>query len=138
MTDKIEKIEKRAADFANVSYDRIEALQTVVYNNNEYYQEHLDTFPPDSKYMQNGGNRIATIFVYMTTLTPEEGGKTNFSNLNLSIKPIKCHAVYFENIKNNIVDYRLLHQGEKVIGLNKKYGINIWIREFPVIQKHQS
>jgi hypothetical protein len=29
MTDKIEKIEKRAADFANVSYDRIEALQTV-------------------------------------------------------------------------------------------------------------
>jgi prolyl 4-hydroxylase len=129
MTPEIKKIEERAADFANVSYERIESLQTVLYNNNEYYKEHLDSFPADSTYVKKGENRQATIFVYLTTLAPEEGGCTIFNKLNISIKPVKYNAIYFENIKNSIIDERLLHQGEKVIGLNKKYGINIWIRE---------
>jgi prolyl 4-hydroxylase len=129
MTSEVKKIEERSADFANVSYDRIEALQTVVYSNNEYYKEHLDTFPPTSKYMQNGGNRIGSIFCFLNTLEKQDGGCIHFINLKIRIKPEKGNAVYFENMKDGLPDQRLLHEGESILTDTLKYGLNIWIRE---------
>jgi hypothetical protein len=129
MTDVISRIENRAANFTNVSYDYIEPLQCVVYKNDEYYKQHLDTFNPNSIFLSHGGNRVGTIFVYLTTLQPEEEGCTYFPVLKHKIRPVKCNAIYFENIKDGKVDERLIHEGETVKGFKKKYGINIWIRE---------
>jgi len=135
MTDIIRKIEKKAARFSQAPYENIEALQCVVYKNDEYYRPHLDTFNENSPFLSRGGNRKASIFVYLTTLSPEEEGCTNFPKLKYKIRPVKCDAIYFENMKNNSVDERLLHEGETVKGFKKKYGINIWIRESTFIPK---
>lgn len=122
-------IEERASNFANVHIDQIEALHGIVYKSGEYYKEHLDTFKEGSKYLKNGGNRIGTIFIYLNTLDMEDGGCTHFTMLKHKIRPVKCNAIYFENIKDGIIDNRLLHEGEKILNEKLKYGLNIWIRE---------
>lgn len=135
MTDIIKLIENRAANFANVDYERIEALQCVVYEKNQYFKSHLDSFGSNSPYLLKGGHRISTIFVYLSTINPEENGCTYFNKLKLKIRPIKCNAIYFENIKDGKVDERLLHEGEKPN--TKKYCINIWIRERAYLEPYK-
>jgi len=122
-------IEKRAANFSNVNINQVEGIHGIIYRKNEYFKEHLDTFNNGSEYLTNGGNRIATIFVYLNTLENEDGGCTNFIKLKHKIKPVKNDAIYFENIKNGIPDNRLFHEGESVLTDKLKYGLNIWIRE---------
>jgi len=101
----------------------------VVYKNQEYFKPHLDTFSSNSKYLMKGGNRIGTILVYLTTLDESEKGATIFPKLKYKNTPKKCDAIYFETMKNGIVDDRLLHEGEPLNSSKMKYAINIWIRE---------
>jgi hypothetical protein len=128
-TKKVIKIEKRAINLAQVDYEQLDPLQVLVYKSDDYVVPHLDTFLPNSKDVLERGNRFCTIFPYLSTLSSEEGGCTNFVKLNIKIQPKKCDAIYFENLIDGKIDDRLLHEGQMVTGANKKYAINIWIRE---------
>jgi prolyl 4-hydroxylase len=139
MTLEVINIEKRAAEFAiknstnkineSYSYNYIEPMQIVVYKNQEYYKPHMDTFSNNSKDLLYGGNRFATILVYLNTLDDSEKGKTIFPKLNIAVQPRRGDAIYFENMKDGQIDYRLLHEGEPTNSEKKKYIMNIWIRE---------
>lgn len=129
MTKHIINIENKAMVIGNVSYNKIEPLQIVEYKKNQYYKSHMDTFYPNSQDLLTGGNRFATILVYLTTLGDNEKGHTIFPNLNLKFKPKRGDAIYFENMKDGNIDYRLLHEGEPLESMKKKYILNIWIRE---------
>jgi prolyl 4-hydroxylase len=129
MNDIVEKVEKRISDLLDVHYNRIEPLQIIVYEKDQYFKPHLDTFYENSVELNQGGNRTDTIFIYLNDLDKIDGGKTYFHNLNMKFQPNKCDGLYFQNMINGKIDNRLFHEGEKIVSNKKKYAMNIWIRE---------
>lgn len=129
MNKKVKIIEERIASLLNVNYKKIEPLQIVIYEKDQYFKPHLDTFYENSIELQQGGNRTHTILIYLNDIDEESGGKTIFTKLNMKFQPKKGNAIYFQNMINGKIDNRLMHEGESLYNLTKKYIINIWIRE---------
>jgi hypothetical protein len=62
--------------------DRWEEPQTVRYRRNEKFTWHLDALSPTESLRGAGGQRTATLLVYMTDLRGSEGGATIFRDLS--------------------------------------------------------
>ncbi|XP_004512180.1 probable prolyl 4-hydroxylase 10 [Cicer arietinum] len=143
--DKIVRnIEKRIADFTFIPVEHGEGLQVLHYEVGQKYEPHYDYFLDDFN-TQNGGQRIATILMYLTDV--EEGGETvfpaakgNFSSVpwyndlsdcgkkGLSIKPKRGDALLFWSMKPDAtLDASSLHGGCPVIKGNK-WSSTKWIR----------
>ena len=60
---------------------RWEEPQTVRYKRNEKFTWHLDALAPSDDLNKRGGQRVATLLVYLTDLTEKEGGATIFRDL---------------------------------------------------------
>jgi len=129
MNEIVEKVENRISILLNVHYNRIEPLQIIVYEKDQYFKSHLDTFYENSVELDQGGNRTDTIFIYLNDLDKNDGGKTYFHKLDMKFQPNKCDGLYFQNMVNGKIDSRLLHEGEKITSNKRKYAMNIWIRE---------
>merc|ERR1719291_107697 len=119
---------------------RFEEPQTVRYRRNEQFTWHLDALGPDEANMSDGaGQRLATLLVYLTDLTTEEGGATMFRDLGgdepLRVRPKKGSALLFfpsaGGIPNCPFDIRTLHCGEVVSedSANKKWIAQLWLRQ---------
>ena len=62
----------------------------------------------------------------------KNGGHTKFPLLNLSFKPKKGYALFWQNCsKPDICFQQNLHQGEPPIN-EIKYGLNIWVNFYPI------
>ncbi|XP_052727111.1 probable prolyl 4-hydroxylase 10 isoform X2 [Vigna angularis] len=113
----VRNIEKRIADFTHIPVENGEGLQILHYEVGQEYVAHPDFFG-DELYTANGGNRIATMLMYLSDV--EEGGETVFPdakgnsrsvpwwNINklsycakkgLSIKPKMGNALLFWNMR---------------------------------------
>ncbi|KAJ8429888.1 hypothetical protein Cgig2_032881 [Carnegiea gigantea] len=107
----IRNIEKRIADFTFIPVEHGEGLQVLHYGEGQKYESHFDCFF-DNYNVKNGGQRIATVLMYLSDV--EEGGETvfpsakgNFSSLpgwnersecgkrGLSLKPKLGDALLF-------------------------------------------
>ncbi|KAL6507616.1 hypothetical protein OROGR_023811 [Orobanche gracilis] len=74
--DKIvQRIENRIADFTFIPVEHGEGLQVLHYEVGQKYEPHYDYFQ-DEYNTQNGGQRIATVLMYLSDV--EEGGETVF------------------------------------------------------------
>ncbi|GLJ21423.1 hypothetical protein SUGI_0394510 [Cryptomeria japonica] len=85
--DKIIRgIEKRIADFTFIPTEHGEGLQILHYEVGQKYEPHYDYFL-DSFNTKNGGQRIATVLMYLSDV--EKGGETVFpaSTVNSSSVP---------------------------------------------------
>ncbi|AES95207.1 putative procollagen-proline dioxygenase [Medicago truncatula] len=143
--DKIVRnIEKKIADFTFIPVEHGEGLQVLHYEVGQKYEPHYDYFL-DEFNTKNGGQRIATVLMYLTDV--EEGGETvfpaakgNFSNVpwynelsdcgkkGLSIKPKRGDALLFWSMKPDAtLDASSLHGGCPVIKGNK-WSSTKWIR----------
>ncbi|XP_061352237.1 probable prolyl 4-hydroxylase 10 [Gastrolobium bilobum] len=143
--DKIVRnIEKRIADFTFIPVEHGEGLQVLHYEVGQKYEPHYDYFM-DEFNTKNGGQRIATVLMYLTDV--EEGGETvfpaakgNFSSVpwwnelsdcgkkGLSIKPKRGDALLFWSMKPDAtLDPSSLHGGCPVIKGNK-WSSTKWIR----------
>lgn len=128
---QIKNILKKVCYLLGCSRNQIEALMVVKYGDKKEYRDHWDFFEPEDN-MDNGNNRMATFFVYLSSLDEDEGGETEFPLVGIKAKPSKGTAVFWWNMTP---DGRLirdtLHRGNPVLTKNKvKYGLNIWIREY--------
>ncbi|RZB78885.1 putative prolyl 4-hydroxylase 10 isoform C [Glycine soja] len=114
--DKIVRdIEKRIAHYSFIPVEHGEGLQVLHYEVGQKYEPHYDYFLDDFN-TKNGGQRIATVLMYLTDV--EEGGETvfpaakgNFSSVpwwnelsecgkkGLSIKPKRGDALLFWSMK---------------------------------------
>jgi len=117
----------------------------VRYRKGERFTWHLDALPPpdatgDQRW--GGGQRIATLLVYLTELTPAQGGATMFRDLGRASKPLKVaprkgSALLFfpaaGGVPNVPFDLRTLHCGEPVDveSSTDKWISQLWLRETP-------
>ncbi|KAG9136956.1 hypothetical protein Leryth_013805 [Lithospermum erythrorhizon] len=140
----IRKIEKRIADFTFIPVEHGEGLQVLHYEVGQKYEPHYDYFA-DEFNTKNGGQRIATVLMYLSDV--EEGGETvfpdakgNFSSLpywdqlsecgkgGFSIKPKMGDALLFWSMRPDAsLDPSSLHGGCPVIKGNK-WSSTKWLR----------
>lgn len=141
---KIRDIEKRIADFTFIPAEHGEGLQVLHYEVGQKYEPHFDYFM-DEFNTKNGGQRIATVLMYLSDV--EEGGETvfpaakgNFSAVpwwnelsecgkeGLSVKPKMGDALLFWSMKPDASpDPSSLHGGCPVIKGNK-WSATKWMR----------
>ncbi len=61
--------------------DRWEEPQTVRYQQSEKFTWHLDALAPSESLQDTGGQRVATLLVYLTDIGENNGGSTAFRDL---------------------------------------------------------
>jgi len=109
--------------FDNFTIDNFESVQILRYDVSQEFKPHFDYFykPNDDVY----NDRIATMIVYLND--NYEGGETIFPKVNLTIKPVKGSAVFFEYKYVHEINMKTLHAGLPVIS-GTKYITTTWIR----------
>jgi prolyl 4-hydroxylase len=131
----VQRVEQRIAALTRVPVDHGEPLQMLHYGIGGEYLAHQDFFDPADPGSQVltrvGGQRIATMVIYLNSVP--EGGDTNFPELELSVKPRKGSAVYFEYLNSTgQLDARCLHAGTPV-ARGDKWIATKWLRERPYV-----
>ncbi|KAI5016741.1 probable prolyl 4-hydroxylase 3 [Hordeum vulgare subsp. vulgare] len=143
--DKIVRtIEKRISDFTFIPVENGEGLQVLHYEVGQKYEPHFDYFHDDFN-TKNGGQRIATVLMYLSDV--EEGGETVFPSAKvnsssipfynelsecakrgISVKPKMGDALLFWSMRpDGTLDPTSLHGGCPVIK-GDKWSSTKWIR----------
>jgi prolyl 4-hydroxylase len=129
----VARIEARVAALTGIPIPNGEPLQLLHYPVGGEYEPHHDYFDPafdgTASMLEQGGQRVATIVMYLRE--PEQGGDTWFPELELSVRPRRGSAVYFEyaNARGQL-DVRCLHAGMPVLR-GHKWIATKWLRERP-------
>uniref|UniRef100_A0A7R9W3W3 Fe2OG dioxygenase domain-containing protein n=1 Tax=Pseudictyota dubia TaxID=2749911 RepID=A0A7R9W3W3_9STRA len=112
-------------DVTSINQTHFDNLQILRYEKGQHYHLHHDY---DSyEVPRQPGPRILTFFLYLSDV--EEGGGTNFPDLNLTFTPRKGRAVIWPNVLNEDPekeDERTQHQALPVVN-GTKYAANAWI-----------
>ena len=124
-----DRVEKRLAELLNWPFENGEGLQVLRYRSGAQYVPHYDYFDPaqpgTARIVQRGGQRVATIVMYLRT--PERGGATVFPDIGLEVQPVKGSGVFFSYDRPH-PDTKTLHGGTPVT-LGEKYVATKWLRE---------
>ena len=130
-TPLVQRLEARIAALTHWPVAKGEGLQVLHYSTGAEYVPHYDFFAPEQPGSQfslkRGGQRVATLIVYLNTV--EEGGETIFPKLNLKVKAIQGNALYFSytNSKNEL-DRNTFHGGAPVVQ-GDKWIMTKWMRQ---------
>jgi prolyl 4-hydroxylase len=127
----LRRLNRRIAQITNTPVEHGEALHVLHYGVGAEYKPHPDYFDPNSPgfaaTLQRGGQRIATLIVYLNDV--EDAGDTVFPKLGLSVVPKKGAAVYFEYMnEEGQLDEATLHGGAPV-GAGEKWVLTKWVRQ---------
>lgn len=131
----IERIVKRLRYLTGCKREELEGFMVVRYKYMEQFSEHTDYFEPhEINVLDNGGQRIITVFVYLNSLEKDEGGETEFTKLGVKSRPKKGDAMMWYNQDPITKEMMPLteHRGNPVLKEGVvKYGANMWIRDTP-------
>lgn len=122
-----------------ISPSQCEEPQIVRYRTGEEFSWHYDEIPESQ--LTNGGQRVATLLVYLNDLEEGRGGGTVFRDLTppssssgeetterLTVRPVAGKALlFFPSYKDGTADVRTLHRGE--VALDTKMIAQLWIHE---------
>lgn len=128
----IESVLKKICYLMSCDRSKIESLMVVKYGEGKEYYNHWDFFEPaDESFRNDGGQRIATFFVYLNDLDGKDhGGETEFPRIGVKVTPRKGTGIFWWNEREGKVIRDTMHRGNPVKGKgNIKYGLNIWIRK---------
>ncbi|XP_043465779.1 uncharacterized protein LOC122500757 [Leptopilina heterotoma] len=126
---KVKSINERAGHMTDLNIGTSEPLQIAYYKPGGYFNEHVDFDPNKDNPFPNKpvGNRIGTLMFYLNNV--QEGGKTIFSFLNITLTPKKGNAVFWYNtLPNGDLDYFTMHAGCRVVS-GVKWVANKWFHE---------
>ena len=116
---------QRIENLTDIPDQYSEYLQLLKYEEGQKYGVHHD-FTHHSLDRAEG-HRLLTVFLYLNDV--QEGGETNFPELQVSVQPKCGRAVVWPSVLNedyNAIDQRTDHQALPVVkGI--KYGANAWI-----------
>jgi len=120
----------KARDVLGIPLEQMEEPQIVRYQPGQTFTWHYDEVP--SQQLANGGQRLATLLVYLNTV--QHGGGTIFRDLHdgdqqpLTVRPQQGSALlFFPALADGTPDDRTLHQGE--VAGDEKSIIQMWIHE---------
>lgn len=123
------RIERRIAALLSWPIDHGEGLQVLRYRPGAEYKPHYDYFDPQHHgtpaLLARGGQRVASLVMYLNT--PVRGGATVFPDIELSIAPVKGHAVFFSYSRPHPAT-RSLH-GSAPLLEGEKWVATKWLRE---------
>ena len=123
------RIEARIAALVNWPMVNGEGLQVLHYRPGAEYKPHHDYFDPAqpgmASVLKRGGQRVATLVMYLNT--PTRGGGTTFPDVALEVAPIKGNAVFFSYDRAHAVT-RTLHGGAPVLE-GEKWVATKWLRQ---------
>jgi len=124
-----ETILKRVCILTSCQRSQIEGLMIVKYEEGEEFQEHWDYFEPgkDDIALKNGGQRIATFFIWLNDMEKDDGGGTYFPKVDIYCVPDAGAALFWLNQYGDKLLSETSHCGTPVLK-GTKYGMNIWIR----------
>lgn len=130
-SELVARIEARLAAVTRWPAENGEGMQLLQYGKGNEYRPHYDWFdasrPGPRKHLERGGQRVATIIMYLSDV--EQGGGTSFPNVGLQVQPKKGSAVFFANTDvYRMPDQQTLHAGEPV-ARGVKYIATKWLRE---------
>ena len=125
----VDRIERRIAALVNWPLQNGEGLQVLRYRPGAEYKAHHDYFDPAQPgtptILQRGGQRVATIVIYLNT--PPRGGGTAFPDVGVEVGPMRGNAVFFSYDRPHVVT-RSLHAGMPVLE-GEKWVATKWLRE---------
>ena len=131
-SDVIHEVSKRFSVLVKMPINNAEQFQLVYYGPGNEYKPHFDAFDKTTKEGQNnwfpGGQRMVTALAYLNDV--EEGGATEFRDLNISVAPKKGSILVWKNVLPGTTKVHplSLHAGRPVTG-GEKYAFNLWFRE---------
>jgi prolyl 4-hydroxylase len=115
-----------ATEITGLPPENFEEPQIVRYEIGQQFTWHYDAIPPTLN--KNGGNRLATLLVYLNTLTSSAGGATSFKDLNLMVRPeIGKALLFFPCFADGASDERTMHCGQMCS--ETKWVAQIWIHQ---------
>ena len=124
-----DRIERRIAALLSWPVRNGEGLQVLRYRPGAQYKAHHDYFDPAQPgtptILQRGGQRVATIVLYLNT--PTRGGGTAFPDVGVEVGPMRGNAVFFSYDRPHVVT-RSLHAGMPVLE-GEKWVATKWLRE---------
>jgi prolyl 4-hydroxylase len=126
----IERIIKRITYLVGCKRSQLE-MMCVRYKKGEQFGNHVDYLDDEEVgVLDNGGNRMATFFIYLNTLEKEDGGETEFTKLGIKSRPKKGDAIFFLNQDpiSGKMSPETEHRGNPVLTDTVKYGMNLWVR----------
>ena len=135
----ISRVERRIANAAGIPLIHGEPSQIIRYRAGSEYTEHPDYFDPhDTEELANGGQRVATFLVYLSTVASGAGGHTVFARASdgpLRIRPREGDAVLWHNVlEDGRPDVRSVHSSETVKRVEpraEKWVLSKWLRQRP-------
>jgi prolyl 4-hydroxylase len=111
-----------------------EEPQIVQYQSGQEFSWHYDEIP--TAQLSNGGQRLATILVYLNTVPLENGGSTTFRDLTNGATPLTVQphmgtaVIFFPSNIHGQPDDRTLHRSVPIVGDDiSKWILQVWIHE---------
>lgn len=128
-SETIATVSRRVADMTGLNMMSAEELQVVNYGIGGHYEPHFDfSRRVETEAFHNFlGNRIATVLFYMSDVA--QGGATVFTELGLSVFPIKGAALFWMNLHpSGEGDFATRHAACPVLR-GSKWVSNKWIHQ---------
>lgn len=129
--DLPQKLHQRIAHVLRIPPENSEDFQLLKYEKGQFYRTHHDYIGHQKN--RQCGPRILTFFLYLSDV--EEGGGTDFPQLNITVMPKKGSALLWPSVLNAdpfAEDKRMMHQALDVVS-GIKYGANAWIHMFDYV-----
>lgn len=115
-----------ASSLTGLPVTHFEEPQIVRYELGQQFTWHYDAIPPSLN--KNGGNRLATIIVYLNSVPSSSGGATSFKDLNIQVTPEAGKALlFFPCYADGSPDDRTMHCGQ--ICSDTKWIAQLWVHE---------
>ena len=123
----IKEIKKYCSQITKTNINFQEEVQFVKYDPSMYYGEHYDFFENTRSVIGNsfGRQRLFSILFYLND--GKEGGETRFPNFKISFTPKAGRMLMWKNLKNNQLNYDMLHESKPTKDWTK-YALILWIR----------
>ncbi|OCB03459.1 hypothetical protein BBC27_07810 [Acidithiobacillus ferrivorans] len=122
----VQSLNQRIAALTGILLENQEPLQVLHYLPGEEYVPHHDAFTPRNKQLEHGGNRVATVLLYLNSV--QAGGGTFFPEMDMRVFPHAGLGLFFRSVKDGQVLQKSLHAGEPVLR-GEKWIASKWIRE---------
>ena len=130
--EQVWEIARSFSELVQYPVHHSEGFQILHYKPGERYEPHFDAYETETEegqiYCKEGGQRMITLLGFLTDV--DEGGATQFTNLDITIGPKQGRIIMWENCDEDITrpHPNTLHHGMPPIS-GDKWNFTLWFRE---------